>query len=269
VTQGHRLELYSDLIHQEEMSFNTLGLITLDQDLELSTSFGHIDNGAVERIHQIHEHGLSTSIILPLAYKALRLFYHRIPVTISAGKSSIAQHYNFSKPQLASFPIPPVACQIPFSTFMTAPLPFSFSSADIFHNCHLPVMTTPEFIESGEWAGYVFSNQNMQPGGQPAVIIPIQGIRFSTIVHEENYILDLCSITLFDSVKSSFHFEGKLLRDRGKMILVLCFHTSGTKIPMQGIVTPFGIVASHGYRNFRLWIWLWKAEWSTSLSIDQ
>jgi hypothetical protein len=269
VTQRRRLDLYSDLMRQDEISFDTLDFITLDQDLELSPSFRHIDNGAVGKIHQIHDHGLPTSIILPLAYKALRVFYYRISVVLSAGKSSTERNSNFSELELASFPIPPVACQIPFSTFMTAPLPFSFSSADIFHNCHLPAMTTPEFIESGEWAGYFCSNTDMRPGGQPAFNVPIQGIRFTTIIHKEDSILDLCSITLFDSATCPFHLEGKLLRDWGKMIFVLCFHTSGTKIPMQAIVTPFGIVASHGYGNLRLWMWLWKTVWSTGRSIHQ
>jgi hypothetical protein len=165
-----------------------------------------------------------------------------------------------------------MACQIPFSTFMTAPLPFPFSSADVFHNCHLPAMTPPEFIESGEWAGYFTSNLNMRPGGEPHFCVPMQGIRFSASPHDEDSILDLRSSRFFHSTTSPFgpfHFEGKLLRDWGKMILVQCFHTTGLKIPMQAIFTPFGIVASFGYGKHRLWMWMWKTAWSAGGSIDQ
>jgi hypothetical protein len=35
------------------------------------------------------------------------------------------------------------------------------------------------------------------------------------------------------------------------MILVLYFHTTELKVPMQAIVTPFGVVASHGSGNLR------------------
>jgi hypothetical protein len=60
----------------------------------------------------------------------------------------------------------------------------------------------------------------MPLGGKPYFCISMLRVRFSVRVNEEDSILDLCSSRLFNGTKSPFHFEGKLLRDWEKMILV-------------------------------------------------
>lgn len=74
---------------------------------------------------------------------------------------------------------PPSAADIPFSTFVDLPLPFSGSGGSggggkTFQSCHLRTMTSATFLEDGRWTAYyslttVFPSR-VQPLFQPPVI---------------------------------------------------------------------------------------------------
>lgn len=111
-------------------------------------------------------------------------------------------------------PLPPVATDIPFPSFMKVPTPFSSHCNEAFATCHLPAMTAPDFIEKGSWTEYLYGGQKFMDirvsifEGSPR-LHPIEGLKFSTkqLSNDPN-ILDLCS-TKFISVFGWCRFEGQ------------------------------------------------------------
>ncbi len=219
-------------------------------------------NGGLTRFHDPNS---PTFLILPMAYKALLVIYYELMSEIEGG--IIGEAWD---PQTTSYPpgagpLPPTALNIPFSSLMQVPSPFSLGCAEMFSTCHLPVMTSPEFIESGEWTGYYgpHLNQPFPESTNSKFDGPMKGIKFSVSEHEvDPGMLDLHSSgDLFD-FRGAFHFEGQIWRNTGKINLRKCWENDLTEMDLQALLTPFGILASRCEGGVGHWMWLWKTEWS-------
>jgi hypothetical protein len=155
---------------------------------------------------------------------------------------------------------PPSTLDIPFLSFMDLPLPFSPNVAKIFGTCHLHTMTSPEFLEDGEWAGYYcFSipradNVHFDP--------PMSRIRFVTSRHSADSRTLGLSADGIDSV-GSFHLQGEINSETGRVIIRKEYnHGVPWAWDWFSIMTPFGIVGSWGRQDWGGWFWLWKTSWS-------
>ena len=103
---------------------------------------------------------------------------------------------------------------------MTVPAPFSVDCTGKFSTWHLPAMSMPEFIEDGDWTGYLCTGLDTPFKQPPFFDIPMQKIKISASVRNADpNILDLRSDGDILSIMGSFHFEGELWRDSGKLNL--------------------------------------------------
>ena len=152
--------------------------------------------------------------------------------------------------------------QIPFSSFMEIPLPFATSSIRDFALCHLPAMTSPDFLIGDEWMGYYscfLSLAHIDP--------PMRGIIFErdhTQPASIPYIMPL-SATGMDFV-GTFTLRGQINCRSGKFDFIKQY-INGPKWYWLGIMTPFGMVARWSTGVFTIirgWVWLWKAKWTHS-----
>jgi hypothetical protein len=201
-----------------------------------------------------------------MAYKVLPVIYYDLVWEIQNGKLK-GPHSQFETPSSLSkgvpLPLPLTTFTIPFSSFMQIPLPFSLGSAGMFSTCHLAGMTTPYFIESGEWTGY-FGGQLHRPLQKISGArfeLPMEGIQFSVSTHKgDPGILDLRSVGKANDYKGEFYFEGELWRATGKTNLRRWYQNFPLDMSFQALMTPFGIVASWGVAE-GYWMWFWKSQW--------
>jgi hypothetical protein len=175
---------------------------------------------------------------------------------------------------------PPSALSIPLSSLMSLPLPFTPNSLKKFSRCHLGVMTSAAFFTHCTWTGcHGIMNSPSRPfaaiGGPHQDGFPHEGgpdpmghfpygrsfeslVRFDVVEADEGRLL---------LRSNNFHSEAGLHkifldveRSTGQ-IGVHYWHPAKVElIPMDGVVTPFGIMINHNSPG--LWLWLWKTEWS-------
>ena len=251
-----RLQFYKDLLYPDNKYHKEVRLSRIFTDLQRFPGRA-INNGR----YIVHDPGSPMSIILHLAYKALLVIYCELKAAI-AKRFDLGEflHPNWSEKVL----MPPLGVRVPFSSHMNPPLPFSLCCTEMFSSCHLSIMTTPEFIESGTWAGYFCTNWSGGNYGKVKVDHALRDIHFTTTKNEaEANLLNLRSSKVLSGRMGPYHFEGKLWRASGKIDLV---QSDGSEdedkdinIYLQAIMTPFGIVAIRAGGFRRTWMWIWKA----------
>jgi hypothetical protein len=158
---------------------------------------------------------------------------------------------------------PPTTLDIPFLSFMDVPLPFSPNAVENFGTCHLKTMTSPAFLEDGEWGGYYCwsivrtNNANFDP--------PMTGIRFVTAAQGDNPRRLGLSADGIDGV-GAFHLQGGIDSDTGRVLMRKRYDVIGRSWEWNwfAVMTPFGIVGSWGSSHQGGWFWLWKTKWLAS-----
>jgi hypothetical protein len=154
---------------------------------------------------------------------------------------------------------PPTTIEFPFLAFMNLPLPFSPNAIENFGTCHLSTMTSPAFIEDGEWAGYYCSsipradNVHFDP--------PMTGIRFVTSSRAYDPRKSGLSADGIDGI-GAFHLQGEIDSDTGRILMRKQYSVGrGWGWDWFSMMTPFGIVGSWGSSASGGWFWLWKTKW--------
>jgi hypothetical protein len=261
LSRNQRIQFYGDLKGQDLTNGSAEDLRVFYLNLEVFPWISMDGGGS-----RFHDPGAPTFLILPMAYKALPVIYHELLLEIERGiiKDRFTE---MAMPAPARLPLPPTAFDIPFSSLMDVPVPFSLGCAEMFSYCHLPVMTSPEFIESGEWTGYygIHLNQPFADSPRSRFDVPMEGIKFSVTTHEaEPGILNLRSNGKLVDSRGAFHFEGQIWRDSGKINLRKCCENDPIETHLQALLTPFGIIASR-HEGVGHWMWLWKSKWSARL----
>ncbi|KAH5786245.1 hypothetical protein HBI88_066770 [Parastagonospora nodorum] len=175
---------------------------------------------------------------------------------------------------------PPSALSIPLSSLMSLPLPFTHNSLEAFSRCHLGVMTRLEFFTHCTWTGcHGIMNSPSRPfaaiggphrdgfphegGLDPMGYFPY-GRSFESLVRFEMVEADEARLVLRSN---NFHSEAGLHkifldveRSTGQIAVQYWHPAKVDLIPMDGIITPFGIMIN--YNSPGMWLWLWKTEWS-------
>ena len=154
----------------------------------------------------------------------------------------------------------PTSTSIPFHFMMDVPLPFSPNAAIKFASCHLAKMTTVDFLEDGEWAGY-YSLRHWRDERVP-FDPPMHGIRFVGTTNSDSTTTLNLRGTGEDAV-GAFDLEGKLAPETGHLVLRKTYSGGSPVWDWVCIMTPVGIVGSWGEDIYGGWIWLWKTGWTT------
>lgn len=153
----------------------------------------------------------------------------------------------------------PTSTSIPFHLMMDVPLPFSPNAGMELASCHLARMTTADFLEDGEWAGFYTI-----PNGPYSVIFdpPMHGIRFVVTANNDSPTTLNLHGTGEDGI-STFDLDGKISPTTGQIILKKVYFGGAPAWDWNCIMTPMGIVGVWGKRENHGWIWLWKVGWTT------
>ena len=125
--------------------------------------------------------------------------------------------------------------------------------------CFSPAMTTPEFLEDGEWLGFYSMSfkHNMKITFDP----PMQGIRFtSTLLPGDPRIFRLAASGT-DGI-GPFTLEGAFDSKSGRFSAKKTYTNTLLGWTWTCMMTPFGIVGTWGSDNWGGWLWLWKKEWT-------
>jgi len=184
------------------------------------------------------------------------------------------------------WPLPPKAFDIPFRALMRIlPLGSPASTfANGFNTGHLPLMTSPEFIEDGTWDGHICTDpmlwsrlyahdryEGIKDPKRASFSHPIRGMCIT--VREDHRTVRPGVVVLktsghYDFMNESYHFDATLKQSNGVLVLT---QNRGYVVHWQGLMTPFGIVAAmgdHRYtparqrRHVTSWMWLWKSAWT-------
>jgi hypothetical protein len=257
-----RIQYFEILTGQNLGCLHFLNFLYFDLKIEAFPSITADDTWA-----SVHDPCSPTFVLLHIAFRALAVMICELLSAIEPDKlAETARTYSemgWSRPK--SFPLPPAAARIPFPSFMELPLPFALGCTEMFSMCHLRVMTSPAFIESGSWVAY-FCNSLQQPFNTgillPKFDVPLEGIQFSVSTQEgDSRVLNLRSNgRLFDDPRT-FRFEAQMWTATGKINLVKFSDDGLQGTSFQALMTPFGIIGSSGEERGN-WMWLWKSEWS-------
>ena len=197
------------------------------------------------------------------ALTAVGVFAMTLRGTIERGgirRLVYVSHQTAAPPALAV----PTSTDIPFHLMLDVPLPFASSAAVDFLSCHLAKMTTVDFLEDGEWAGfYSMSYSTHRQGEFISFDPPMHGIRFvATAQCGDPTVLSLKG-TGKDAI-DDFDLEGKLAPGTGNINLRKTYSGGSPTWDWVCIMTPVGIVGSWGLGNYGGWIWLWKTGWTAN-----
>lgn len=195
------------------------------------------------------------------ANKAVGIFSFELRYALSTNRV-----YNLSIPIANTPPAsrillkPPTTLNIPFHSFMDLPLPFSPNANEAFATCHLRTMTSTEFLQDGEWAGYYCFN-GLRNQENVHFDPPMTGIRFVACEHDTEPKRLFLVAAGIDSV-GSFHLQGDIDSETGK-VMIMKQYSNGDhwSWAWHCLMTPFGIVGSWGSREWGGWLWLWKTDW--------
>jgi hypothetical protein len=177
---------------------------------------------------------------------------------------------------------PPSANNIPLSSHMVPPTPFSPHGLEALTTCHLAATTTPTFFTNSDWTGYFSSRgdwrsvfhgigggntylaQNLQRAGNATVPSTVdQVVKFQlvkTFPSGDFVMQSNCFHTLAD-----LHILTVLVRRKtGQLSVSLSSPGKPISLPTEhavsnAVITPFGVV--YGIEPGR-WLWLWKTAWS-------
>lgn len=156
----------------------------------------------------------------------------------------------------------PTSTSIPFHLMMEVPLPFSHNVTMEFASCHLARMTTVDFLEDGEWAGY-YSVSHAGVGGACFLHFdpPMHNISFvATANGDSPTTLNLHGTG--EDGESAFALDGFISPRTGQIMLQKVYSGGHPAWDWTCIMTPMGIVGSWGQSDYGGWIWLWKVGWT-------
>jgi len=138
-----------------------------------------------------------------------------------------------------------------------------------FFRRHLEDMTSVQFIEEGEWAGFEalppFALRALNGYKNERVIFDeaTRGLRFKTspssvnpniLVLRSNEQRHRCGY-------EDWYFTGTVMKDTGVIVMSKIGLQSHLRFWWKGLMTPFGILCSGAIQS---WFWLWKEDWTLS-----
>lgn len=154
--------------------------------------------------------------------------------------------------------IVPNAKDIPFLSMMDLPLPFALTTPRELATCHLPKMTSREFLEDGEWIGFYSISRQIEE--RVSFDPPMHGIRFSASANDDCPTILYLHATGKDGV-DPFDLDGLVEQKSGKVMLTKRYNQFNIWY-WSSIMTPYGIVGTWGSRGYGGWVWLWKVGWT-------
>jgi hypothetical protein len=201
--------------------------------------------------------------VLVRAYKAIPFLYYELNIAI-ANNNFFVPHGAEEEELPATLPAPPTSANIPFSLLMPqVPLPFSPNSSETIITSHIPHMATANFLSSGVWTGYLYTN-TPRPSRSPRFQYPMFEVRFETSISEEIPTeVNFTTTGKMFTAKGPFDWSGNIDTITGKMDINARYHDDAWMVPLhwQAVMTPFGIVGSMGGDRHAHWMWMWKEEW--------
>lgn len=154
----------------------------------------------------------------------------------------------------------PTSTSILFHLMMDVPLPFSPNAAINFASCHLAKMTTADFLEDGDWAG--FYSVPYRRGISPSFDPPMRGIHFVVTANTDGRGLLVLQSRGEDSV-GTFDLEGILAPETGYIAMSKTYSGGSPMWDWFCVMTSVGIVGSWGGGGtYGGGIWLWKTSWT-------
>ena len=190
------------------------------------------------------------------ALTAVGVFSIFLRKTIGFGGSTRRLVYALHEATVIAVPTP---TDIPLHLMLDVPLPFTSSAPMEILSCHLAKMTTVDFLEDGEWAGFYSVSNSQFVYFDP----PMHGIRFvATAQCGDPTVLSLQGSGEDDI--GTFDLEGKLASETGNINLRKTYSGGSPAWDWVCIMTPVGIVGSWGQEAFGGWIWLWKTGWTAN-----
>ena len=160
----------------------------------------------------------------------------------------------------------PTSADIPLHLLLDVPLPFTSSASVEILSCHLAKMTTVNFLEDGEWAGFYSMSYFLPRRGRGESVDfdpPMHGIRFVTTAQFSDPTVLSLQGTGEDAI-GAFDLEGKIARETGNINLRKTYSGGHPTWDWLCIMTPVGIVGSWGRGAYGGWIWLWKTGWTAN-----
>jgi len=146
----------------------------------------------------------------------------------------------------------PSFTRIPFHDFMVLPPPLTSDAGASFATCHIPIMTSAEFILEGEWTG--FYSLGVQEGCTfDAPMCHIQFAKSKPIPSRGRLYLTARGV---DSV-GMFSLDGFVSQRTGEIDMHKRYDL-GFAWAWSALMTPFGIVGNWGDKHHGGWLWLWK-----------
>lgn len=154
--------------------------------------------------------------------------------------------------------------QMDFQDFMAIPSPRG-SCAMSFTTCHLPTMTSPEFL-CGRWRGY-YTDQRafLRRRGRQGTFDPAMcNVRIVAKAPQQLLGVSACidRSSRGTDAHGEFALNGQVLGD-GSISLVKSYIVMGWSWIWTGRVTPFGWVGTWGSPlTTGGYFWLWKEDWA-------
>ena len=195
------------------------------------------------------------------ALTAVGIFSIFLRMTIECGG---IRRLAYALPSTAVIAVP-TSADIPLHLMLDVPLPFTSSASMEILSCHLPKMTTVDFLEDGEWAGFYGISYAPSTGRHEPLCFdpPMHGIHFvATAQHGDPTILSLQGSG--EDAIGAFDLEGKLASKTGNINMRKTYSGGSPAWDWVCIMTPVGIVGSWGQEDFGGWIWLWKTGWTAN-----
>lgn len=211
-------------------------------------------------------HELKRSLCLPAddsshfsVYRPKVLMQRRIQALVTVGLFSVILRNYLEALRHRSlcrgddfFPmIAPTSNSIPFSSMMDLPLPFSPTATIDLPSCHMAKMTTAEFIEDGEWAGYYCTTSQLH--SYQYFQTPLYGVRFVATGEGDSASTLNLQGTGNDGT-GVFDLDGTFFQETGQIVLTKEY-VGGQVWTLVGIMTPMGIVGSWGSSDYGGWLW--------------
>ena len=154
---------------------------------------------------------------------------------------------------------PPGTSNIPFANMMKLPLPFQPDARQLLPACHLPIMTSKSFLETGSWEGYYAYSFDRRPDFgrfDP----PMRDIVLHGIGTTKEDVQDLEGEGI-DAI-GRFRVRGEIWNESGRILACKTYVGSLIYWKWDACMTPFGIVGTWGRIEWGGWFWLWKTDWA-------
>lgn len=191
------------------------------------------------------------------AVTAVAIMAERLRNALNSGPFTSATGQQWSPHAL----ILPSVKDLVFQQLDILPTPFDRTTAAELPTLHLPAMTSPGYLEDGEWTGVYTISFGLE--GKAVFDPPMCGVKFSTSLESDgngNQTEDLhLKAEGWDGV-APFDLDGILSRHDGKVTMTKKYAPAagGHSWEWSLLMTPFGLAGSWGDRDLGGWVWLWK-----------